>query len=257
MELTYKAVLKRALTVGLIVGVVLGVYVLVVVEPVITDAIALEEQLADVHPAGEVVEAHSHDDDALVSRRGQLAGGFVASVALSVVVAGVFGTIFAAVRHRLPGRIDFQRSIWLAAVGFVAIALIPGIKYPANPPAVGDAATVGERSLQWFSLVVVSVIAMFVLGRLSVALRSRCVDTVRYCLVGVAAVVTYGVILLVIPSTPDAISPDIPADLVWRFRLRSLGSLALLWAGIGAGFGLLMTTLNQRDTAPAVADVHV
>lgn len=257
MTFTYSAVLKRALLAGVLVGIALGVYVLVIIEPVITDAIALEEQLGDGHTHALPGVAHSHGDDALVGRQGQLVGGFIASLALSVIVAGVFGTIFAAVRHRLPGRIDFHRSMWLATVGFVSVALIPGLKYPANPPAVGDAATVGERSIQWLSLVVMSMIAVFVLGRLSVFLRSRFDDASRTCLVAVASIAAFGALLALYPSTPDSISPDIPAALVWDFRLRSLGSLALLWAGIGAGFGLLMNSLTQRDTTIVVADVHV
>jgi predicted cobalt transporter CbtA len=246
---TYGAVLKRALLAGVLVGIALGVYVLVVVEPVITDAIVLEERLSDVHTQAELVVAHTHGDDALVSRRGQLAGGFVASVALSVIVAGVFGTLFAAVRHRLPGR----------TVGFVSVALIPGLKYPANPPAVGDAATVGERSVQWLSLVIVSMIAVFFLSRLSVALRSRIDDAARCCFVAVASIGAFGALLALYPSTPDSISPDVPAALVWDFRLRSLGSLVLLWGGIGAGFGLFMNSLTQRDTATVTVtpDVYV
>jgi len=250
-------VLKRALLAGVLVGIALGVYVLVVVEPVITDAIALEERLGDGHTHAASDAAHTHGDDALVSRRGQLVGGFVASVALGVIVAGVFGTIFAAVRHRLPGRNDFHRSLWLGTVGFVSVALIPGLKYPANPPAVGDAATVGERSVQWLSLVVVSMIAVFFLGRLSVALRSRIDDASRCCVVAVASVGVFGALLVLYPSTPDSISPSAPAALVWDFRLRSLGSLALLWAGIGAGFGLFMNSLTQRATTTVAADVLV
>ena len=259
MTPTYSAVLKRALLAGLLVGIALGVYVLAVVEPVITDAIVLEERLSEVHTQAESAVEHTHGDDALVSRRGQLAGGFAASVALSVIVAGVFGTLFAAVRHRLPGRNDFQRSMWLGTVGFVSVALIPGLKYPANPPAVGDAATVGERSVQWLSLVIVSMIAVFFLSRLSVALRSRTDDAARYCLVAVASIGVFGALLALYPSTPDSISPDVPAALVWDFRLRSLGSLALLWGGIGAGFGLFMNSLAQRDTVTdtVTPDVYV
>lgn len=257
MTPTYSAVLKRALLAGLLVGIALGVYVLVVVEPVMSDAIALEERLGDNHTHAATDAVHTHGDDALVSRRGQLVGGFVASVLLSVIVAGVFGTIFSAIRHRLPGRVDFHRSLWLAAVGFVAVALIPGLKYPASPPAVGDAATVGERSVNWISLVVASIIVVLLLSRISTWLRSRFDDASRSCLVAVASVAAFGALLLVFPSTPDSISPDIPAALVWDFRLRSLGSLAVLWAGIGAGFGLLMNSLTRPDTTSVPADVYV
>jgi hypothetical protein len=36
------------------------------------------------------------------------------------------------------------------------------------------------------------------------------------------------------------------ADLVWDFRLSSLGTQAVLWAGIGCAFGLLGELANRR-----------
>lgn len=244
MSLTYGLVLKRALLVGLIVGVVLGTYVLVVVETVVTEAIDLEERLAEA--AAGATDVAEDDEDPLVTRRGQLGGAFASSVLLSLIVASIFGTIFAAARHRLPGRTDFHRSVWLAAAGFLAVAFIPGIKYPATPPAVGDGNTVGERGVQWLSIVLVSLILVFALCQLSAFLRTRYDDATRMCLVGGASITAYALLVTVYPSSPDSISPDVPAALVWDFRIRSLGSLALLWTGVGGGVGYLMTQLTRR-----------
>ena len=42
--------------------------------------------------------------------------------------------------------------------------------------------------------------------------------------------VVAGVLLFAgLPPSPDAIPADVAAGLVWRFRLQSLGTLALLW----------------------------
>jgi predicted cobalt transporter CbtA len=51
--------------------------------------------------------------------------------------------------------------------------------------------------------------------------------------------------MVVLPGTPDSIAAEVPADLVWDFRIRSLGSLVLLWAGLGLGLGWLL----ERDGA--------
>lgn len=41
----------------------------------------------------------------------------------------------------------------------------------------------------------------------------------------------------VLPDNPDAL--DIPAGLLWEYRLVAFGSAALMWASLGAAFGLL------------------
>ena len=53
------------------------------------------------------------------------------------------------------------------------------------------------------------------------------------------------------PASPDSVPGDIPAALLWDFRLASLGELATLWTVFGLGFGLLLTP--RRVAAPAVA----
>ena len=50
----------------------------------------------------------------------------------------------------------------LAASGFVAVYLVPYLKYPANPPAVGNPDTIGTRTGLYFVMIVLSIIAMFV-----------------------------------------------------------------------------------------------
>jgi predicted cobalt transporter CbtA len=62
-----------------------------------------------------------------------------------------------------------------------------------------------------------------------------------------------------VPGTPDQVPADVPADLVWDFRLASLAQLAALWLTLGLTFGLL---LERADAAPpddvrAVTDATV
>jgi predicted cobalt transporter CbtA len=47
---------------------------------------------------------------------------------------------------------------------------------------------------------------------------------------------------------PGADTPgDAPAELVWSFRLSSLGTQAVLWAGIGCVFGVLGERAEARE----------
>lgn len=237
--------LTRALTAGLAVGVVLAGYVLVVVEPVIDDAIALEEEMATAAGDG---TANDHDD-ALFTRTEQVGGGVAVSVLYAAILGVVFATVYAAIRHRLPGGTEIARTTWLAAVIFGAVALLPAIKYPASPPGVGDPDTVNDRTLAYLVVVVVGLVLAWLLTRLSGELRGRLDDPTRVVTVTLAAVACVAVLLVLLPAGPDRIDPAVPAALVWDFRIRSLGSLVVLWGGLGLGLGWLLGRVADRRCA--------
>lgn len=241
MHWSYARVVRRALRAGAIVGVLLAAYVYAVVEPTIGVAIDHEEAAVAARPADGGAARH---DDPLFSRGEQVVGGMVAAFATALVVAGVFGTVYAAGRHRLPGRSDLPRALWLAAVGFATVALIPALKYPASPPGVGDPETVGERSVLYLICLSASVLIAIALTRLSGTLRARLADHTRIVAVATASVVAYGLLLVALPVPPGSVEGAAPAEVVWDFRVRSLGGLALLWLGLGLGLGWLL----ERDT---------
>lgn len=249
MQMTYRAVVSRALAAGAIAGVLFAGYLYVVVEPSIDEAIALEEQLAAEPHDHESGAADPHGEEAMFSRSEQVGGGMAAGVIYAVVLAAVFGTVFAAIRHRLPGGSDLARSVWLATVSFGAVALVPALKYPPNPPAVGDPDTVGERTVQYLALLATGIFLVWLLTRLSGVLRARLDDPTRIVAVAVATVAAFGLALVAFPADPDAIDSAVPAGLVWDFRIRSIGGLAVLWASVGLNFGWLL----ERDvrTGPA------
>src|SRR6202012_5421624 len=63
---------------------------------------------------------------------------------------------------RGPGLLAPQAvSLILAATGFIAIYLVPNLKYPANPPSIGDPATIKMRTALYFIMIAVSLAAMF------------------------------------------------------------------------------------------------
>jgi predicted cobalt transporter CbtA len=247
MEITYSVVIKRALIAAVVAGVCMALWAFFVVEPTIDDAIALEEATAQV-AGGD----HGHDEDPLFTRSQQVGGGVLATVLFAVAVAVVFGTVYATVRHRIPAMSDFTRSIWLAAVAFGTTALFPVLKYPANPPAVGDPDTVNERTIQYVVLVAFGIVAAILLCQLSGWLRTRVDFDHRVIILVAAVIVVYGGALLFFPASPDSIAPEVPAGLIWRFRLQSLGGLALLWTVLGLGFGWLMDRITATETEGAV-----
>ena len=60
----------------------------------------------------------------------------------------------------------------LAAAGFVVIFLVPFVKYPSNPPAVGNPETIGERTQLYFLMLGISVAAA-IAARAAAPVRRR------------------------------------------------------------------------------------
>jgi predicted cobalt transporter CbtA len=251
MDLTYAVLLRRALIAGLVAGAVVAVFLVIVVEPTIGDAIALEEAAAALEPVSDAGAGHTHAEP-LFTRTAQTIGGAGALIIFSITLAVIFATVYASIRHRIRATSELTRVLKVAAIGFSCIALFPWLAYPANPPAVGDPDTVNERTIQYLAALAFAVLAAVLIGRLSSWLRARTDDANRIVLVAAAIVVVYGGGLLALPATPDAIDPIVPADLIWQFRLRSIGTLALVWATFGLAFGwLLQRACDQPSTVPA------
>ena len=240
MRWSYGAVVSRALVVGVAVGVLLAAYVSVVVGPTIDAAVRLEEA------------ADGHDGEALFTRGQQKGGGIAASVVYAVVAAGAFGTVYAAIRHRIAAASDLARASWLAAVAFASLALVPALAYPASPPGADSGADAGSRTVRYALCLVGAVVVAVLLTRLSAALRNHLPEHTRTVVVAAAGVAAYGLLLVGLPSGPDP-AAALPADLVWNFRVRSLGALALLWSGIGLGLGWLLDRAGRDTSSSAVS----
>ncbi|MGY1590995.1 CbtA family protein [Geodermatophilus sp. SYSU D00708] len=235
----------RIVLAGLVAGVLAGLYSLLVTERAIAPALAVEEARAATEGG------HEHGAE-LFSRPEQLFGGFLGTVLAGVVLAVVFAAVYGLVRHRLPGRTDVARTALLAAVGFAVLALLPALKIPANPPAVGDPATVGTRTAIYGGVLLCGVVGAMLVAALVSWLRSRGAgDAVTAIAATVAGAVLLALVLVLVPDNPDTIAADVPAAVVWDFRLASLGQLAVLWAGLGLTSGWLLDRLPRRRAVPA------
>lgn len=251
---TFGTVLRRGLAAGAAAGAASAVVLWTVTEPLIDQAIEIEDQRT-AGGGGQLahVPAHAHGGE-LVTRTQQFWVGGVTFLLFGILVGLVVAVVFARMRHRLPGSRDFARSLVVAGVGFTALALAPAIAIPANPPAVGDTQTVSERSTIW-AVTVLSVIAVaLALPMLDRWLAGRgLADATRWS-IDIAAVAVAGVLLLLaLPATPDTVPPDMPASLLWDFRVASLGQHGALWLTLGTVFGLLMERAAKEPAAAAEA----
>ena len=245
----FNQMLRRGAAAGAAAGCAAALMMWLVVEPLLRQALVIEDtrtaQAGSGHRMTEMQEP-------LVSRTGQVLGGMGTGVIVGLLFGVVFAVVFSRVRHRLPAATDYGRSIVLVALGFGVFTLAPALKIPGNPPAVGDPATVGRRTLIYVLTVLIAlalVLAAFELDRV-LAIRGLA-GPVRTTFVLVAFLTVAGTIFAVTPGTPDTIAADMPARLIWDFRIAYLAELGLMWATLGVVFGLLAT----RKQAPT-ADPH-
>ncbi|GAB3683807.1 CbtA family protein [Saccharopolyspora tripterygii] len=244
MSSPFATFLRRGLLAGLLAGLTAALFSLLLVETPLRAALEVEE--ARSHAAGE----HAHEE--LFSRPTQVVGGMVAALVVGLAIGTIFAVVFAHNRHRLPARTDFGRSLQLAASGFLAVSLLPALKYPANPPGVGDGETVTFRTVAYFSLIVAGIAILHAVGYLHRYLAVHGWSPARRSTAAAAGgIVLTGLVLWAWPSNPDPVPPDVPAALLWRFRLSSLAELAGMWTVLGFAFGLLNEPRKQRPTTTA------
>ena len=174
--------LVRGMLVGIVAGLLSFAFLKVYGEPQVARAVAFESQRDEAQAATHKAEAHSHasaahdhaaethahmaghDQPELVSRSVQAGLGlFVAVLVYSAAFGGLFGLAFAFAYGRASDTLTPQAlSAVIAALGFVAIYLVPNLKYPANPPAVGEPETIGVRTALYFVMIAISLAAMIV-----------------------------------------------------------------------------------------------
>lgn len=245
---TYKSLALRGVAAGGIAGLAAGLVGLLVVEIPIRAALLIEEARPVTDVAG-----HSHDE-ALVSRPMQVLGGVLAAVIVGLAIGLVFATAYAMANRWFTNRPPFTRSVTLALAVFGAAALLPWIKYPANPPAVGDPETVNYRTVLYLGLIAAGLLIVYGASWLTARL-AHLTAPVRTTVVLLAAVAATAVVLLAFPATPDAIPADMTADILWQFRLASLAETATLYIGLGVVFGLLVDPATRKSEVTASAAV--
>ncbi|MER7547971.1 CbtA family protein [Spirillospora sp. NPDC127506] len=236
-----RTLLVRGLLFGLLAGFVAGAFAFAVGEPRIDDAIALEEAAAAAEPAHDHAQhehehaaagGHEHGDE--VSRGTQKAGLFLATGLYGLAVGGVFALVYAGLRGRVGPRSDGGLALAAAGTAFAAVIVVPFLKYPANPPAVGDPETINSRTLLYLAMVGVGLLAAAI--AVTTARRVPGGPWARWPAAVLAFLMPVVVASLLLPGVNEV--PDgFPATLLWQFRLASLGTQVVFWTAFGVLFG--------------------
>jgi predicted cobalt transporter CbtA len=227
--------LVRGMLTGIVAAVLALGFASLVAEPQIDQAVAYENL--------ERMQRGEPPETPLVSRLVQRTAGLATGVVVySVAFGGIFALAFAFAYGRF-GRVSARAtSALLALFGFVAVVIVPFIKYPANPPAVGNPATLDSRTLLYLAMVVLSVATAAFAAGVCRGVAPRFGTWNAAIASGLVFVVLIAGIMFVLPDVNE-VPPGFPATVLWRFRLASLGTQLVLWAA----FGLLFGALTERS----------
>ena len=243
--MTTRTFLVHGLVAGLLAGLAAFVVAYTVGEPQVDKAIALEEAASATaadHHEDEAAADHSHDEeDAVVSRSTQSTVGLATgTLAIGIVLGGLTGIVSALGLGRLGGLRPTGSTALVALLAAVSFTIVPFLKYPATPPAVGSGETIDSRTAVYFGFLAVSVAGVV----LAVAVARRAArqwSGVPGVIAGAAAyVVVVTVAALAFPEVDEL--GDFPAGILWDFRVASLLTLLAMWAVIGA----VLTALVDR-----------
>jgi hypothetical protein len=255
--------LRRGLAAGAAAGCLAAIWLLLITEGPIRDALAIEDARGAREAASVTAKGgHIHAEDVVATHPQQVVFAILTLIIVGALLGLAFAVVYAASRARLPGYHDHTKAIALAGLAFFAVTLFPFIAIPGNPPAVGDPSTVNERTGIYVGALALGVILVLAAFALDKALSGTVGSGVRTALV-LAFVVLAGIGLqLLLPNTPDAIqakefalsgdlSLNASPELIWNFRLASLGQFVVLWGSMGAIFGALV---NRKNAATLTGD---
>jgi predicted cobalt transporter CbtA len=220
---------------GMLAGAVAGLFVFALArwigEPQVERAIAFETSMDQAK--GEAPEPE------IVSRKIQSTLGLMAATIVDgTAVGGIFALVFAFALGRMPVRSPRALSAVLACLGFVTIAVVPALKYPANPPSVGNPETIGVRTAAFFLLILFSVVVMILAVQIERRFHGRLGVWNALLIAAAFFVVAIAGVCHFLPNF-DEVPAGFPVTLMWKFRVAALEMQLLLWSVIGFFFGWL------------------
>src|ERR1700760_94231 len=169
-----RVILRGALS-GFVAGVLGFIFARIFAEPVIDKAIDYESGRDAVlaalnHAAGRPVNP---DGPEIFSRSIQSTIGIATGI---IAFSTAMGALVAVAYLIMHGRFNVRpRNLaWMTAgFGFLGVYLLPFVKYPANPPAIGHPFTITTRGHLYLTMVAGSLILLGLAGYLAYRLTPR------------------------------------------------------------------------------------
>lgn len=223
---------------GAIAGTILGAINQVAVEPYIDHAVELEMQ--NTNQSNQIINPAEFTAYRLWQRGGEMLAGTI----LGLSIGSLFGIVFAYTHNSVPGSNNKKKALIVAGIMWFVLFLIPALKYPANPPAVGDPETIYYRQSLYVAFLVIS--GFSALG-LAFLYRKMGALNIKKSIIPVAYAAIISGAYLAMPANPDPINA--PMDLVMGFRITSAITISMFWGLLGVIFGTFWDKLNPGETA--------
>lgn len=257
-----KRIIARGLLAGVIGGLLAFVFARIFVEPVIDLAIGYEDGVGAAHEAMETaagVEPHSHGEEGgfEITRAIQANPGLAFGViGFGLAMGALFAVAFIAAYGRFGSKTVRTLSVQVAVLMFVALYLVPFLKYPPSPPAVSLDETINQRTLLYVLLLVISAALMVGAAYLREQLVAKLGSWNATLAAAGAYIVVIAAVFLVMPGIHETPGPLVdeagvivyqgfPADVFYEFRLYSIVAQVIMWATIGLVFGPLAARLLE------------
>jgi hypothetical protein len=273
-----RSFLARGVLAGAVGGLLAFVFARIFAEPLIQRAVDYESgrdkaQAALDRAAGVSTDEGDHE---IFSRtlQGNLGIG-VGVVLFGIAMGALVAVVYVVLLGRVGGLRPRSLALLVAGGGFLGVYLVPFLKYPANPPAIGHEETITTRGTLYLVMVAASIVLLIVAVAVGRRLQARLGNWNAVLAGGAVFVVAIGVVMALLPSvgelsanvanyghhateTPlplrDAdgtiVYPGFPADVLAGFRLYSVLAQAILWGAIG----LVLAPLADRLLTPAARD---
>jgi len=222
--------LTIVLVAGFSTGIIHGLVNLGVVEPFLDQAIGIENQ--NLFASGEAQDTPQFWEEFNTYRTWQKGGQILAGGILGLSIGALFGLVFAYSRHVLPGQNHVKKALVLAGIMWFVLFFIPFLKYPANPPTVGDPETIMLRSSLYVGFVVLSG-----LGALGFYKISKKMHKSKQFVIPIGYAMYIAAIFVLMPENPDEVIA--PADLLNGFRIVSASTVTISWIVNAVILGLL------------------
>ena len=223
---------------GAIAGTILGAINQFAVEPYIDYAVELEMQ--NTNQSSQIINPAEFTAYRLWQRGGEIVAGTI----LGLSIGSLFGIVFAYTHSSVPGSNNKKKALIVAGIMWFVLFLIPALKYPANPPAVGDPETLYYRQSLYVAFLAIS--GFSALG-LAFLYRKMGALNIKKSIIPVAYAAIISGAYLAMPANPDPINA--PMDLLMGFRITSAITISMFWGLLGVIFGTFWDKLNPGETA--------
>ncbi len=214
---------------GCFAGTIYGGLNLLIVEPYLDDAINIENQ--NLFSAGEEIDGPEFWVEYYEYRTWQKGGQVLAGAILGTSLGSLFGIVYALSKKSLPSKNNIGKTLILAGLMWFTLFVIPFLKYPANPPTVGEAETVVLRGILYILFILISGGSALGFYKLSKKIKNRKV---------VIPIICYAVfissVFFIMPENPDEIR--VPAELLTQFRISGFITGSVFWFTLALILGI-------------------